>query len=82
MRKALIIFIYITMCSGVTTAMAYESSESFGLYTNNSLTTDETAEEVAPETVPIDGGTLILIAMAGIYAIRVYTKRIKKSIDR
>ena len=65
MRKTLIVFIYFTLCASITTAMAFESSESFSLYTNNATTTDETADDVAPETVPVDGGTLILIALAG-----------------
>jgi hypothetical protein len=81
MRKTLIAFIYFTMCAGITTAMAYESSESFSLYTNNAQTTDETADEVAPEAAPVDGGTLILIALAGAYALRVYSKRVKKSVE-
>jgi len=80
MQKRLISIIFFTMCLGLTTAMAYESSESFSLYSDNSLATDETADELEPENAPIDGGALILIAMAGIYALRVYSKRKRASI--
>ena len=80
MRKTLIIFICLQMCAGLTTAMAYETSEDFRLYSNNTPTTDETADEIAPENAPVGEGFYILIAMAGGYALRVYSRRRKESI--
>ncbi len=78
MKKTFIILTYLIIFTSVQ-AMAYESSESFSLYTNNKPATDESAEEVAPENAPIDGGALILLAFAGLYALNIYRKKTKES---
>jgi len=80
MKKALICFICLLMFAGTTTVRAYESSESFSLYTNTAPQADETANELKPEEAPIDGGAFILLSIAGIYAFRVYRKRNKETI--
>lgn len=78
MKKRIIILTYLIISTCIQ-AMAYESSESFSLYTNNKPTTDDSAEEVAPENAPIDGGVFILLALAGLYALNVYRKKTKES---
>jgi len=62
----------------ITTAKAYDSSGSFSLYSNNSYAEDDTSEELEPENAPVDGGLIILLSMATIYAFRVYRKTKKE----
>lgn len=78
MKKILICYFCYMMSIGITTAKAYESSSSFSLYSNNSYAEDDTAEEVKPENAPVDGGTIILLSMAAIYAYRIYRKSKKE----
>ncbi len=78
MKKILICYFCCMMGIGITTAKAYESSGSFSLYSNNSYIEDNTAEEVKPENAPVDGGAIILLLMATIYAFRIYRKSKKE----
>jgi len=78
MKKILICYFFYMLGNGITAAKAYESSGSFSLYSNNSYAEDDTAEEVKPENAPVDGGLIILLSMATIYAFRVYRKTKKE----
>ncbi len=80
MKKILICYFFYIMGIGITTAKASESSGSFSLYSNNSYAEDDTADEVEPENAPVDGGAIILLSMATIYAFRIY-RRTKKEIQ-
>jgi len=79
MKKILICYFFYIMGIGITTAKAYDSSSSFSLYSNNSYAEDDTAQEAEPENAPVDGGVIILLSMATIYAFRIYRKTKKET---
>ena len=74
MKKILICYFCYMMGIGITTAKALDSSGSFSLYSNSPYAEDNTAEELEPENAPVDGGAIILLSMAAIYAYRIYRK--------
>ncbi len=79
MKKLLISFLCLQIYSGISTAMSIENSENFQLYTNSPEQEDDSANEdgIDPKNTPVGEGSLILLSMAGAYALRIIHKRNK-----